>query len=304
MRGSTTNQVFRRNLYKSDRTFFIVVVTVPIFFFFLVWFYWPIFVTMGMSLLKVDTYLTQKPIFVGFQNYRNAINSQVLWQTLGNTFYFTIVSTIIGTVLAMIVALLLESISIFKAFFRTIYFLPVITSMVVVALLWKWFYQPAFGLFNIILSALNLPTQKWLLDPKIAMMCIAIMSIWKGLGFGVVIMLAGLGGIPREYQEAARVDGANAWSNFFFIKLPLLRPTIVFLTVTGVIGNLQVFTPMFIMTKGGPFISTQTIVYQIYSQAFEMFNGGYASALAIILLLITLFISYIQIRLTSTKWEY
>jgi ABC-type sugar transport system permease subunit len=304
MRASITNPGFRRHFYKSDRNIFIVLVIVPIFSFFLVWFYWPILVTMGMSLFNVDTYLIQKPTFVGFGNYLKAINNPVVWEILRNTFVFTIVTTVIGTVLAVLVALLLESISSFKAFFRTLYFIPVITSMIVVSLMWKWLYQPRFGLFNVVLEALHLPTQKWLNDPSLALMCIAAMSIWKGLGFSVVIAMAGLGGIPREFQEAARVDGAGAWQNFWSIKLPLLRPTLVFLMVTGVIGNLQVFTPMYIMTQGGPFNSTQTIVYEIYNQAFVQFHGGYASALAIILLLLTLFVSYIQVRLTSTKWEY
>ena len=304
MGASITNPGFRRHFYKSDRTIFIVLVIVPIFAFFLLWYYWPILVTMGMSLFNIDTYLTQKPTFVGFQNYLKAINNPVIWEILRNTFVFTIVTTVIGTVLAVLVALLLESISSFKAFFRTLYFIPVITSMIAVSLMWKWLYQPRFGLFNVILGALNLPTQKWLNDPSLALMCIAAMSIWKGLGYSVVIAMAGLGGIPREFQEAARVDGAGAWQNFWSIKLPLLRPTLVFLMVTGVIGNLQVFTPMYIMTRGGPFNSTRTIVYEIYNQAFIQFHGGYASALAIILLVLTLFVSYIQVRLTSTKWEY
>lgn len=293
-----------RNKAFSARNRFIYSIIIPTILFYLVFAYLPIFGSVAMSFTGLDTMLSLKPVFIGFQNYLTAFDDSLTWTSLRNSFAFTLVSVPLGTVTALSVALMLNSVNNLRAFYRTIYFIPVVTSMVAVAIVWKWMYQPAFGLFNQLLSMAHLPELKWLNDPNLAMLAIVIMSVWKGLGFNVVIFLAGLGGIPREYYEAAAIDGANGWKSFTNITLPLLQSTTGFVIITGVINALQVFTQMYIMTQGGPMDSTRSIVYVIYERAFVDFMGGYSASLAMILFIIIMIISIFQLRMYRQNWEY
>lgn len=288
----------------SAKNRFVLAVLTPTILFYLLFAYLPILGSLAMSFTGVDTMLTQAITFLGLDNYVKALTDPLTWTSLQNSFAYTLLSVPVGTVLALMVALMLNSIFTLRAFFRTLYFIPVVTSMVAVAVVWKWLYQPAFGLFNQFLSMAHLPDLHWLNDPNLSLLAIVIMSVWKGLGFNVVIFLAGLGGIPKDYYEAASIDGASAWQNFTKITLPMLQATTAFVVITSVIGALQVFTQIYIMTQGGPLDSSRTIVYVIYERAFQDYMGGYSAALAVILFIIIMIISIFQLRLYRQNWEY
>ena len=184
-----------------------------------------------------------------------------------------------------------------------------ITSWVAVSFVWVWMFEPRYGLVNAFLAWFGITGIKWLASPVWALPAIMIVAIWKGLGYSMVIFLAGLQGIPRELHEAAKIDGASSWQSFWHITIPLLNPTIVFITVTAVIGSLQVFTPAVIMTTvqgeaGGPIDSTRVMVYHIYSTAFRYNRLGYGAALAFLLFALIMVIALVQMRLTQREIEY
>ncbi len=293
-------------IHNFSKKAFVVAVIAPAIIFFLVWFYWPIVSTLWMSFTNANTYNPRAATFVGLENYIKLVSRPTTWLIIGNTITFAVLTVVGQLLMGLAIALMLESITKGRAFFRTIYFIPFVTDLAAVSLMWKWLYQPRFGLINVVLDALYLPTQTWLDDPKLALASIIVMSIWQGMGYSVVILLAGLGGIPREYQEAASIDGANAWKRLILIKLPLLRPALAFLAVAGMVNGMQVFTQINMMTQGRPFDTTRTIVYEIFEKGFRNSPplGGYASALSIILLVAILGFSYLQIRMLSISWEY
>jgi len=190
-------------------------------------------------------------------------------------------------------------------FFRAIYFAPVVTSMVAVSAIWLWFYDPQFGLFNYIFKQLGLSPLKWLYDPNWAMLSIIIMSVWKGLGYNIVIFLAGLQNIPESYYEAAEIDGASNWEKFKYITLPLLSPVTYFVILISIINSFKVFTQISVMTpRGGPLYSTGVMVFYIYQQAFEGYKIGRASAAAMILFLGVLAITFVQRRIGEKRVHY
>lgn len=237
--------------------------------------------------------------WVGLQNYRDIIHDDKFQTAILNTFYFTGASVPIGLVLGLSIALLLNQPIRFRGFFRTIYYLPAITPFVVVSILFKWFYNSDFGLFNYYLLKAHLIDHPllWLADKNLAMPSVILMSVWGGIAGSMVIYLAGLQAIPEELYEAAKVDGAGAWRRFRHITLPQLAPTTLFLLVVGIIYSLQVFTQIFVMTGGGPVDRTTTMVYYIYLSAFKFFEMGYATALAFFLFAMVLVFTLFQLRL-------
>src|SRR4051794_23415958 len=237
--------------------------------------------------------------WVGLQNYRDIIHDDKFQTAILNTFYFTGASVPIGLVLGLSIALLLNQPIRFRGFFRTIYYLPAITPFVVVSILFKWFYNSDFGLFNYYLLKAHLIDHPllWLADKNLAMPSVILMSVWGGIAGSMVIYLAGLQAIPQELYEAAEGGGANAWHRLRYITIPLLRPTTLFLLVIGIIGSFQVFTQIFIMTSGGPVEHTTTMVYFIYQTAFINFDMGYASTLAYALFMMLLIFTVINLRL-------
>ncbi len=190
-------------------------------------------------------------------------------------------------------------------FFRTIYFLPVISSMVAVALLWRWIYNPDFGLLNSFLRMLGIKNPpQWLSSTVWAKPAIMIMWIWKGAGYNMLLYLAALQGIPYQLYEASSIDGANGWQKFWHITFPMLSPTNFFIVIMGIIGGFQAFGEIYVMTGGGPAGSTTTIVYYIYNNAFQWFKMGYASAIAWFLFLIILIATLLQWKYAGSKVEY
>jgi multiple sugar transport system permease protein len=218
----------------------------------------------------------------------------------------------LDVVLALALALAVQASRSVSGYLRAAYFLPVVTSTIATALVWKWLYQPSFGLINQLLELAHLPTQRWLLSTRLAMPSIAAYAIWKGVGFNMVLFAAGLTTISETYYDAARVDGANRWQLFRRVTLPLLQPTMTFVVITAVIGSLQVFGPVYVMTgggsgnalPGGPNNSTIVVAVLQWTTAFRDLELGYGSAMGIILFVIILALTLIQLRVLRTRWEY
>jgi multiple sugar transport system permease protein len=241
--------------------------------------------------------------FVGLRNYRDLIGDDPFWHAMRNTALYTVLSVPLGMLVSLAMAVTvnrrLPGINIFRA----IFFLPVITSWVAVSVVWITLLSPESGLVNYFFGLVGLPDQHWLDSPRWAMLAIVVITIWKGAGFQMVIWLAGLQSIPRDLLEAAEIDGAGRWSSFRHITLPLLFPTTFFLAVTGVIGGFQVFTPMYVITEGGPLGSTDVAVYHIYQRAFQEFSMGYASAQAWVLFLVIFAATLIQLWYARRRGE-
>lgn len=236
---------------------------------------------------------------VGWRNYSRLVSDPEFWQVLGNTIYFTIATVIPSLVLPLGLAALLDRTVALRAFFRTAYFIPAITSLVAVGLGFRWLFQTD-GLVNQLLSSVGIAAIPWLSSLTWAMPVLIIFSIWKQLGFNLVLFLAGLQTIPTSRYEAAELDGANGWQQFWHITLPGLRPTLIFATTTTVIFTLRSFEQPYVITGGGPLNSTNLLVFYIYNQAFAQFDFGYAAAVTTLLLAITLVLVYVQLRVSQT----
>jgi multiple sugar transport system permease protein len=237
--------------------------------------------------------------FVGLDNYQYMLEDERFRLSVINTAYFTGASIPITMIIGLGLALLLNLPIRFRAVFRTAYYLPVITPLIVSALLWKWLYNGDFGLFNYYLMKGHIIDQPllWLSDKNLAMPSVILMSIWGGVGFSMVVYLAGLQSIPAELYESATIDGANAWARLRYITIPMLRPTTLFLLVIGIIGSFQVFTQIFVMTSGGPVNKTTTVGYYMYLWAFKYYDMGYAATLAFALFVMLLVFTWFQFRL-------
>jgi multiple sugar transport system permease protein len=266
-----------------------------------------IFSVFTLAALTFAIYLTfhrwsiiepDKP-YVGLQNYDDMIHDERFVQSILNTVYFTGASVPITMVIGLFLALLLNQPIRGRALFRTAYYLPVVTPFVVSALLWKWLYNGQYGLFNYYLMKGHVIDQPllWLSDKHLAMPAVVIMSIWSGVGFSMVVYLAGLQAIPEQLYESAKLDGAGTLRRIWYVTIPMLRPTTLFLLVIGIIGSLQVFTQIFVMTSGGPVNKTTTMVYYMYLWAFKYYDMGYASTLAFGLFAMLLVFTAFQIRL-------
>jgi multiple sugar transport system permease protein len=241
--------------------------------------------------------------FIGFENFITLLRDRLFWNAFRNTAVYSL-HVPLGMILSLGIALLMNRRIRGINFLRTLFFLPGISSFVAVAMVWQWMYHPQFGLANYILRIFNLPQIGWLSDPSTALVSIMIMSIWLGVGYQMVIFLAGLQGIPKELYEAAITDGANAWQRFIHVTLPLLKPTTFFVLVTSMIGSFQVFSQVFVMTAGGPLNSTDVAVYHIYKNAWDYLKMGYASAMSWILFLVIVVITWLQFRFMGKRVEY
>lgn len=263
------------------------------------------YVALGASLVISFTRwdLLTDPEWVGIHNYSYLLHNEVFRKTLQNTFVFSFLNVPLGMIVSLMLALALNTHIRFRNVYRLIFFLPVLTMPVAISVVWKWIYNPDFGLLNQALREVGVERIRWLNDPSYAMWALVFMSVWMGSGYGMVILLAGLQNIPREYYEAAQMDGANSLRRFYHITLPLLTPTLFFILITSTISSLQVFDIVYTMTKGGPLNSTRTIVYTIYDDAFRFFRMGRATASAWVLFVIILGITIIQFR-TQKRWVY
>jgi multiple sugar transport system permease protein len=243
----------------------------------------PVVFSFFLSFRDWDQPRFQDAPYIGLQNYDFLMGDRRFWHAMGNSAIFTALSVPLGMAFSLLIAVVLNQKLKGVNLFRTIFFLPVISSWVAVSIIWVTLLDPNVGIVNYVLKLVGLPSVNWLGDPRSAMVSLVIISIWKSAGFNMVIWLAGLQGIPQELYEAAAIDGATRWQSFWRITLPLLAPTTFFLAITGVIGSFQVFSPVYVITKGGPLDSTDVAVFHIYRRAFQEFDFGYASAQAWVL---------------------
>jgi len=235
--------------------------------------------------------------FIGLQNYLDLFSDSTFWTSLFNTFYFVIVGVPVTLALGLLIANALNrGVQKFKTVFRVGYYLPVITSIVAIAVVWRFLLNPDYGLVNMLLGAVGIDGPSWLADPVLAMPSIIAMAVWRNLGFAMVVFLAGMQAIPASLYEAASIDGAGRWQAFRHVTIPLLRPTILFMTVITTIGYLNLFEEPFVMTGGGPLDKTLSVTMYMYQQGFEFFHSGYASAVAYVLFLIVAVIAVLQFK--------
>jgi multiple sugar transport system permease protein len=261
----------------------------------------PVIASLYLSFTRYE--IASSPVFTGLTNYRELLGAHLFWEVVGNTFYYALLYVPLSVAVSLGLALLLENKVRGIVFFRTVYFLPVVTSMVAAAIIWTWLYNGDIGLLNYLLSLVGISGPRWLQDPKWALPAIALMSVWKNAGYNMMIFLAGLANVPRDYHEAARLDGAGAFARFRKITLPLLSPVLFFVLIVTTIGAFQVFEQTYVMTNGGPGTSTLTLSYYIWQTAFEFFNLGTASALGYLFFLIVLVMTAIQF-IVRKRWVY
>ena len=248
----------------------------------------PVFCSFGLSFTKWD--LVTPIQFVGLDNYKLIFSEQLFYKILGNTFVFAISVSLLGVIIPLVLAVILNNKIRGSEFYKTAYFLPFITPMIVIGVIWEWIFDPNIGLLN---NLLNIHIN-WLYDTRFAMPSMIIVSVWKLIGYNMIIFLSSLSAVNQNLFEAARIDGANAFQTFKDVTVPLLSPTIFFVVIITAISSFQVFDLIYLMTQGGPLDSTNVIVYAIYKNAFEYFNIGKASALAYVLFVIILVLTLIQ----------
>mgnify|MGYP001126494093 FL=1 len=245
----------------------------------------PVVCSFGLSFAKWD--LLNPVQFVGFDNYREIFTETLFYKILWNTVVFAFSTSILGVIIPLILACILNSKIRGSEFYKTAYFLPFITPMIVIGVVWEWIFDPNIGL----LKHLHI---NWLYDQHYAMTALIIVSVWKLIGYNMVIFLSALSGISQSMFEASKIDGANAIQTFKNVTIPLLSPTIFFVVIITAISSFQVFDLIYLMTEGGPLDSTNVLVYAIYKNAFEYFNAGKASAIAYVLFIIILVLTLIQ----------
>lgn len=248
----------------------------------------PIFFSFGLSFAKWD--LLNPIQFVGLDNYKEIFTEPLFGKILLNTVVFALATSVFGVIIPLILAAIMNSKIRGTDFFKTAYFLPFITPMIVIGIVWEWIFDPNIGLLNKVLQVhIN-----WLYDPHWAMPALIIVSVWKLIGYNMIIFLSGFSGISNSMFEAAKIDGANPVETFFYVTIPLLSPTIFFVVIITAVSSFQVFDLIYLMTQGGPLDSTNVLVYAIYKNAFEYFNAGKASAIAYVLFVIILVLTLLQ----------
>lgn len=263
----------------------------------------PVVASFYLALTRYD--ILTPPVFIGIRNYEFMFAGDPLfWKVLGNTLYYSLVQVPLNIVCALGLALALNQKLRGVVVYRTLYFIPVVSSIIAVAIVWRWVYDADWGIANWLISFVGLPKQNWLFDPYLAMPSVILMNVWKNMGYNMVLFLAGLQGIPDTYYEAAKIDGARSWHLFRHITLPLLSPVMFFVVVISVIGSFQVFGAIYIMTKGGPLDATNVLVYHLYFKAFNELQMGYAAALAWILFGFLFAVTLLQTRLSKSWVHY
>jgi multiple sugar transport system permease protein len=261
----------------------------------------PIVASFLLSFTRYE--LITPPEWIGLGNYKTMLTGDSLfWTSLYNTIYYTVFSVPLSLIVAFMLALLLNRNLPGIGIYRTLFYLPVVSSGVAISLLWIWLFNPQFGLINYLLGLVGLPGPGWLVDSAWAKPALILMSLWS-VGGTTVVFLAGLQGVPRTLYEAAALDGANRWRQFRHITVPMMSPVIFFNLIIGMIGSFQVFTQAYVMTSGGPQNSTLFFVYHLFKQGFGLFRMGYAAAMAWVLFLIILVLTLVQMTL-ARRWVY
>lgn len=271
----------------------------PVLVFFLLFQYYPILKSVAISFMDYGLLMRQRP-WIGLENYVRQFQDPLFLSALGNTIVFVAAAVALGVALALLLAVLVERTGRWAKVYRTLYFIPVVTSLLATSMIFRWLYA-SNGLLNFVLIYLGLEPQAWLLSEALALPSLIGLTIWKNLGFDLILFAAALQAIPPHYYEASSLEGASSWQDFRYITLPQLRPIVLLVCITAVIRSFQVFTIVLAMTQGGPTGATRTIVYHIYEQGIQYDEMGYASAAAIILLIIVAVLTYAQMRLGREK---
>ena len=266
-------------------------------------FVYPFMRAIYMSMTDYRLIAKEKP-FIGLQNYQELFANPKWWKSVANTAEYTVLAVPAVLVLGLVIALLLNNIGRGRGFYRAIYFAPVITSGVAVAILWRYMMNPQIGLLNAILRGLGLPGSKWNLGATTVIPSIAMVAVWQSVGYHMILFLAGLQGIPPHFYDAAKVDGANRWQCFRHITLPLLQHTLLFEIVTSVIGSFQIFTMAALLGGQVPRAGGSVIVTFIYGWGLTMGYMGFASAGALVLFIVILIFSLVQLRMGRVRWQY
>ncbi|UPG94466.1 carbohydrate ABC transporter permease [Luteibacter aegosomatissinici] len=263
----------------------------------------PVVAALVLSVTDFDLYALadiRNLRFVALENYWSLLQRPLFWSALGHTLYFVIVGVPLSLMASLGAAMLLNSPLVrFKPFFRTALFAPVVTTVVAVAVIWRYLFNTKYGLINYVLDSMHLPTVDWLGDPHWAMPTIILFAVWKNFGYNMIIFMAGLQAIPADLYEAARIDGASAWAQFRHITLPMLKPTMLMVSILTVSGYFQLFAEPYVMTEGGPLQSTTSVLYLMYEEGFKWWNLGSASAVAFILFVIMFVVTAAMLRLSK-----
>ncbi|TAA46549.1 carbohydrate ABC transporter permease [Pseudoxanthomonas winnipegensis] len=265
----------------------------------------PVLAALALSVTDFDLYALADPHnlrFIGLDNYIDLLRTPMFWKALWNTTYFVLVGVPLSIAASLGAALLLNAPAArFRALFRTALFAPVVTTLVAVAVIWRYLFNTQYGLVNYVLVHLGLPAPDWLGDPHWAMPMIMLFAVWKNFGYNMVIFLAGLQAIPHDLYEAARIDGANRWKQFWHITLPMLGPVLLVVGVITISGYFQLFAEPYVMTRGDPLQSTVSVLYFMFEEGFKWWNLGRASAVAFLLFLIILAVTTVMLRLGRRK---
>lgn len=286
-----------KNQHSETRTAYTLLL--PVLVFFIVFQYYPILKSVVISFMEYGLLLPETP-WVGLENYTRQFQDPLFMSALWNTLIFVAAAVVFGVILALFFAVMVERVGRWASLYRTLYFIPVVTSLLATSMVWRWLYA-SNGLFNFMLTYFGLEAQPWLLSELLALPSLIVLTIWKNLGFDLVLFSAALQSIPEDYYEASSLEGASAWQDFWYITLPQLRPMVLLVTITAVIRSFQVFTIILAMTQGGPINATRTIVYHIYEQGIQYDEMGYASAAAVILLAIVGSLTYLQLKFSRDE---
>lgn len=272
-----------------------------------VFFLGPVLAAIGLSFTDFDLYALadwRTARSVGLRNYSHVLHEGLFWQALRNTLYFAVVGGPLTVAASLGAALLVNARSLrWRSTARTVFFAPFVTTLVAVAIVWRYLYHPRYGLLNSLLGHVGVSPIDWLGDPHWAMPAIIIMATWKNFGYNMLICIAGLQNIPRDLYEAAELDGADAWRRFRHITLPMLAPTLFFVAVVTMIGYLQLFTEPYVMTRGGPLRATTSLVLYMYEEGFRWWRLGVAAAIAFLLFALIVLFTAVQRRLTPRGAE-
>jgi multiple sugar transport system permease protein len=270
-----------------------------------VFFLLPVLTGLALSLTDFDIYALadlRNLRFVGLDNYGHLLRTPLFWQALGNTFYFVVVGVPLSITLSLGSALLLHSrVARFKPFFRTALFAPVVTTLVAVAVVWRYLFQTRYGMVNYALAQLGIDPLDWLGDPRLAMPTIILLAAWKNFGYNMVIFLANLQAIPEDVYEAARIDGASSFQQLVHVTLPMLKPTLLLVGILTTAGYFQLFAEPYVMTQGGPLRSTVSVLYFMYEEGFKWWNFGTASSVAVLLFGLILAVTWGLMRTTKQE---
>ena len=262
----------------------------------------PILQTLYLSFFKSGDF-GKGNIFVGFSNYKKMFTDIQVWHAVGNTLKYTIIVVPVTVIIAMILAVLLNSKIKGKGMYRTIYFIPMIAAPAAITMVWKWLYNNQFGLINYMLSKIGINAVNWIDNPKVALYSVAIIGIWSTVGYSMVLLIAGLQEIPKDYYEASNIDGASPVKQFFNITIPLVSPTLFFVMVTSIIQAMQVFDVIYMMidVTSPSYDKTVSLVYLFYNSSFKYADKGYGSAIVMLLLVIIMMITIFQMK-AQKKW--